>query len=158
MTGTELTFIKWAGDKILGLMAMDASRAEACRNRVASYFDELGDCLHLMAQSMMDSKIPRVQGHRLSSLIEAFEITMATNFYGESKLKSKEGDKLLKELRSSARNAEHIDFCIRDGSLQTSPEDISSYIEDIERTAGKFLGIAGALRAVGPFNAKGKTS
>lgn len=151
--GPELIFVRWAADRIFKLMEMDKTRAEVCRVRVASYFDEVGDCLHLMAQSMIDSKIPRVQGHRLQRLIEAFEITMATNFYGKSELESEEREKLLAELRSSARNAENIDFGLYEGVLCTAPGDVSWYIEDLERTAGKFLGIAGALRAVGPFNA-----
>lgn len=155
----EVAFITWAGSRLFELWEKEPLRAAECRLRVAEYFDELAESLSAISTSLRANQIPRIEGHRLAALIQCFELTMASNFYGKHHLKGEEGERLLIDLRDSARAAQDADYFVREsGIVEVAPGSVEVLIERVERASGRFRGLAGMMRAVGPFKSKSATS
>lgn len=150
----EIAFLTWAADKLFSLARNDAERAAAARARVAAYFDDVAACLHEMSSGIAEGVIPRRAGHQLEVLIECFELTMASNFYGDHQLKGKEGSKFLQELRSLAGDARVADIHIQRGKVAVSGMKQDKAVEALQRACGRCRGLASMLRAIGPFKAQ----
>ncbi len=151
----EIELLKWSADKLFSLLGEEKNRTAEAQIRIASFFDQVAECLVNIAADLEKDSIPYVHGNTLRQLRDSFEVIIASNLCGKSKLYKKETtSNWYTDIIDSLKNADGVDGLIINGSKK--PKDKAESINNIKRTAGKFRGIAISFRAVGPFPAKDK--
>ena len=156
MGQTEAKFFMWAADKLFDLADLDKSRAEDCRRRVASYFERIAECLSRIAQELRENRVPREEGHFLEGLIYGFDFVLASNFYGKPTLGHKDSGEWRSDLEQVAQNAAVADIYVVRGKPHIGKAPMEKHIQEIEREAGRFRGLAALLETIGPFSTNRK--
>jgi hypothetical protein len=143
--------VQWLADKLLQRSKdKKAARTEKCE-RVAAYFTEIANTLEGMLEKFRESKIPRIEGNQLDVLLRDFDRVL-TPVYDRSKDDDREAvSGMLADLLRTANEAKYEDaLLISSGHSQPTEDfkrDRRTLLEDLERTIGKYRGVAASLRA-----------
>jgi hypothetical protein len=148
-----LSSLQWLADKLLQRQERRRADLKERRDRVAAFFDSLADTLSSMLSSFKEGKIPRVEGHRLDTLLANFDSVVRSIYDENIETEKEKVDRMLSGLYETAARARHIDYeMLAIGHLSESAQDGTmpsreEFLKDLERTIGTYQGLARSLRA-----------
>jgi hypothetical protein len=122
---------------------------------LADYFIRIGSAFRTIARDLRAARrdrskdLPRVEGNELKELLLQFkEIASPV-------IKADYATELATQAESAADGAQRVDYHILEMESPYSEIEVERYITEIERTAGRFLGVAGRLLAGGAQPGRG---
>jgi hypothetical protein len=109
-------------------------------NEAAAYFEQLADAMVKVVDGLRANEVPRISGHEMQTLIQAFEKKTKGAFKGDESKTRKAS------LEQAAATASTLDV----GVLFYRPEvdaDREKMLTLLERIAGDCRGLAGVLKS-----------
>jgi len=146
--------LTWLADKLMEKGRERDKKAREHWDRVADYFDQIAETLEKMIESFRQKKIPRIQGNKLNELIGNFDEVVHSIYSPDEDEDREKSFEALAELYRTAEEATNEDIqhlaigYFGDDTMHGSSAD---RIAKFERVAGKYRGLAVALRAKTPY-------
>jgi aminopeptidase C len=143
--------VKWLADKLMESRRDKKASTRDQWDRVAAYFEQLASCLESMLVKFKASEIPRIEGNQLNTLISHFA-EVVHSIYSKDDDKDRETTHaMLSELYQTSQSALYFDMNMPDDYYEKKYQDEKhEFFKDLERTIGRYLGLAAALRASVP--------
>src|SRR5882724_6296606 len=127
------------GDKLGNVLKIWKQFRAQPNNTASNYFRDLGDAFAKVHAELKESRVPRIDGNRLNTLLQSFE----------TKTNPVRGEKITPELQSSlaaaAKGAKTLDAWILD-NLQLSDAQRQQLLRSIERAAGQCMALSTLLK------------